>query len=91
MTQHVAPQDAAEDARPVVHLHTPPLNLNRDEAAAYVNVGRTLFQEMVSDGRMPKPFKIGRRSLWYRPHVEAAVASMIADQQIAAGEGDDLV
>lgn len=32
-----------------------PRGLNMEQAAAYVGVGTTLFAQMVSDGRMPKP------------------------------------
>ncbi len=38
--------------------------LNRQRAASYVGVGTTKFDEMVDDGRMPKPRCIDRRKLW---------------------------
>jgi hypothetical protein len=37
---------------------------NREHAAAYVGVGATKFDELVRDGRMPKPFVIDGRVLW---------------------------
>ena len=42
----------------------PRRGLNRVEAAAYVGVGATKFDEMVSDGRMPKPKRIDGRTVW---------------------------
>jgi predicted DNA-binding transcriptional regulator AlpA len=50
----------------------PPRGLNRAQAAEYVGVGTTLFDEMVGDGRMPKPFRINSRSLWDRQKLDAA-------------------
>ena len=49
------------------HSDTYPLprrGLSRDEAAAYVGIGSTKFDELVSDGRMPKPFRIDGRVIW---------------------------
>lgn len=38
--------------------------LSRLTAAAYVGVGPTLFDEMVKDGRMPRPKSINSRTVW---------------------------
>lgn len=50
-----------------------PRGLNRDEAAAYVGVGVTLFDAMVKDGRMPKPARVNGRVLWDRRQVDRAM------------------
>ena len=50
---------ALSDRRPV-----PRRGLSRDEAAVYIGIGTTKFDEMVADGRMPKPFRIDGRVLW---------------------------
>lgn len=42
----------------------PPRGLAREEAAAYVGVSPSLFDEMVKDGRMPKPKRINCRTVW---------------------------
>jgi excisionase family DNA binding protein len=39
----------------------PPHGMSRDEAARYVGVGPTKFDEMVQDGRMPKPKRVDGR------------------------------
>lgn len=52
-----------QDIQPRVIL-APRRGLSREEAAAYVGVGITKFDEMVSDGRMPNPKKVDRRKLW---------------------------
>jgi hypothetical protein len=41
-----------------------PRGLSREEAADYIGVGVTLFDEMVGDKRMPKPKVINSRAVW---------------------------
>jgi predicted DNA-binding transcriptional regulator AlpA len=44
---------------------TPPRRgLSREEAARYVGIGATKFDELVKDGRMPKPLKIDNRVIF---------------------------
>lgn len=43
---------------------TPRRGLNREEAARYVGVGTTKFDEMVGDGRMPKAKRIDGRVVY---------------------------
>jgi len=50
---------ALSDVRPV-----PRRGLSRDEAAMYIGVSATKFDEMVIDGRMPSPVKIDTRRVW---------------------------
>jgi predicted DNA-binding transcriptional regulator AlpA len=38
--------------------------VNREEAADYIGVSASLFDEMVRDGRMPKPKRINSRTVW---------------------------
>lgn len=57
----------------------PPRGLSRDEAARYVGVGITKFDEMVNDGRMPKPKRIDGRVVWDRLQVEAAFSDLPSD------------
>jgi hypothetical protein len=53
-----------------------PRGLNRALAARYVGVGVTLFDEMVKDGRMPKPFKINTRTVWDRHRLDEAFEAL---------------
>jgi len=56
-----------------VPLHNyAPLGLNREDAAAYIGVGPTKFDEMVADCRMPTPHTIDRRQLWDRDEIQTA-------------------
>ncbi|MGW6778324.1 helix-turn-helix transcriptional regulator [Brucella pseudogrignonensis] len=40
--------------------------MNREEAARYIGVGTTKFDELVKDGRMPKGKRIDGRVVWDR-------------------------
>jgi len=42
----------------------PPRGLCREAAAEYINVSAGKFDEMVNDGRMPKPKRIDARKVW---------------------------
>lgn len=58
------------------NLSYPPRGLSRDEAARYVGVGVTLFEEMVEDGRMPKPKRANSRVIWDRVALDAAFSDL---------------
>jgi hypothetical protein len=43
----------------------PRLGINREEAAAYVGIGATLFDRLVEEGMMPQPrLPSGSRMVW---------------------------
>lgn len=54
----------------------PPRGLSREEAARYVGVGVTKFDEMVADGRMPRPKRVDGRVIWDRLRIEAAFSDL---------------
>ncbi|MGB3388984.1 MAG: hypothetical protein WBA88_13455 [Pseudaminobacter sp.] len=54
----------------------PPRGLSRDEAARYVGVGTTKFDEMVKDGRMPKPKRLDGRTIWDRVAIDIAFTDL---------------
>jgi predicted DNA-binding transcriptional regulator AlpA len=56
-----------------------PRGLDRDEAARYIGVGCTLFDEMVKDGRMPRPKRINSRVVWDRLRLDAAFSDLPED------------
>jgi predicted DNA-binding transcriptional regulator AlpA len=60
-------------------LSLPPRGLSRLQAAEYVGIGGTKFDEMVADGRMPPPVKIDQRSVWDRAKLDEAFAALGAD------------
>lgn len=44
----------------------PPRGLRREGAADYVGISPSKFDEMVGDGRMPKPRRIDHAKVWDR-------------------------
>jgi predicted DNA-binding transcriptional regulator AlpA len=58
-----------------------PRGLDRDEAARYIGVGCTLFDEMVKDGRMPRPKRINSRVVWDRLRLDAAFSDLPDDRR----------
>jgi predicted DNA-binding transcriptional regulator AlpA len=67
MTCAASPQDT------VVYA---PRGMSRDEAARYIGVGATKFDEMVMDGRMPRPKRVDGRVIWDRLRIEAAFTDL---------------
>jgi hypothetical protein len=65
-----------------------PRCLNRARAAWYVGVGVTLFDEMIRDGRMPKPFKVNTRTLWDRYRLDDAIEALSDQDASDPWEGD---
>ena len=53
-----------------------PRGLSRVQAAAYIGVSPSLFDEMVKDERMPKPTQINARRVWDRFKLDEAFAAL---------------
>jgi predicted DNA-binding transcriptional regulator AlpA len=41
-----------------------PRGLSRVDAAAYIGISATTFDQLVKDGRMPPPKRINSRTIW---------------------------
>ncbi|MGH1587688.1 helix-turn-helix transcriptional regulator [Methylobacterium phyllosphaerae] len=53
------------DAVPAPRMEVVPRRgLSRSEVARYVGVSMPTFDLLVSNGQMPKPYRIGRRLIW---------------------------
>ena len=57
----------------------PPRGLDRAQAARWVGVGTTKFDELVAAGNMPKPKRIGGRVVWDRYQVDLAFNDLPSD------------
>ena len=53
-----------------------PRGLSRVQAAGYVGVSSTLFEEMVDDGRMPQSKRINSRRVWDRRQLDEAFEAL---------------
>jgi predicted DNA-binding transcriptional regulator AlpA len=45
-------------------ISSPRRGLSREEAATYIGVSPSLFDELVKSGAMPKPIRIKSRTVW---------------------------
>jgi hypothetical protein len=61
--------------RPDPHAY-PPRGMDRDASARWIGVGTTKFDEMVADGRMPKPGRADGRVVWDRYKLDAAFTDL---------------
>jgi predicted DNA-binding transcriptional regulator AlpA len=75
-----------KEASNVLPLSCPPRGLSRAQAAAYIGVSESLFDEMVADGRMPGPKRINGRVVWDRLRLDAAFEALPDRDQAAADE-----
>lgn len=62
----------------------PPRGMSREEAARYIGVGTTKFDQMVKDGRMPKPKRVDGRTLWDRIKLDEAFTRLPDENMIDA-------
>jgi excisionase family DNA binding protein len=65
-------------------LSLPPRGICREEAAAYIGIGTTTFDRMVSDGRMPRPKAIGGRRVWDVRALDLAFSALPSDGEMDA-------
>jgi predicted DNA-binding transcriptional regulator AlpA len=67
-----------------------PRGLAREVAASYIGVSSTKFDEMVTDGRMPKPKRIDGRVVWDRTALDIAFTALPDDGENIDSEWDRL-
>ena len=65
---------ALSDVRPV-----PRRGLSREEAAMYIGISPSKFDELVADGRMPAPVKIDGRKVWDIRHLDLAFDALSSE------------
>lgn len=59
----------------------PPRGLSREEAARYIGVGTTKFDELVADRKMPQPKRLGGRVIWDRIQLDMAFNDLGESQE----------
>lgn len=57
----------------------PPRGLDREQAAAYIGVSPSLFDQMVMDGSMPKSKRVRGRRIWDRLKLDSAFNALPGD------------
>lgn len=58
-------------------LSVTPRGLSRELAAGYIGVSVSKFDQMVADGRMPKPIQIDGRRVWDIRWLDIAFDSIV--------------
>ena len=88
----------AEGDRPVIvgvpAAPTFPLvrGLSREQAAHYIGISPAKFDQLVADGQMPKPTKIGSRRVWDIRALDRAFDALgAANDDIEANSWSDVV
>lgn len=77
------------DRENILPTSLPPRGLSRVQAAAYIGVSPTLFDQMVDDGRMPQAIRINTRVLWDRLQLDEAFAGLVSKEESSAAMPDD--
>jgi predicted DNA-binding transcriptional regulator AlpA len=72
--------------RDILPLSLQPRGLSRAQAAAYIGISSSKFDQLVSDGRMPRPVPIDGRVVWDRIRLDAAFDALPDEN----GHADDV-
>jgi len=76
---------ALSEIRPV-----PRRGLSRDEAAMYIGVSPTKFDELVVDGRMPGARRIDGRKVWDVRALDIAFDALPCEDRLQGTSWDDV-
>lgn len=78
-----SPGTTAPQKIPAASRSIPVLGVNRIEAATYIGVSASKFDQMVKDGRMPAPKRIDTRCVWDIRRLTSAF------ENLPGGDDDD--
>ena len=76
---HWNPPAAPMTRRDLLPNSLPPRGIARKVAAEYISVSPPKFDQMVADGRMPKPKRIDGRVVWDRRRLDEAFDALPDD------------
>jgi predicted DNA-binding transcriptional regulator AlpA len=76
-------RSALSAVRPV-----PRRGLSREEAAMYIGIGTSKFDEMVADRRMPRPRRIDGRKVWDVLELDAHFVDLPRDGEVDSSWND---
>jgi predicted DNA-binding transcriptional regulator AlpA len=71
-------------APPLQVYSGPRRGLKREDAAAYIGVSPNKFDELVADGRMPKPRRIDARKSWDIRELDVAYEALPREDEAPA-------
>ncbi|KAI93223.1 hypothetical protein T281_18010 [Rhodomicrobium udaipurense JA643] len=64
----------------------PPRGLSRDQAAEYICASPALFDQLVRDGRMPKPVRINTKPVWDRVEIDLYFSALKSEEAAIADD-----
>jgi predicted DNA-binding transcriptional regulator AlpA len=67
----------------------PRRGLSRDEAAMYIGISASKFDELVRDGRMPGPKRIDSRKIWDARDLDVAFDALPSENPQSQGSSWD--
>lgn len=70
------PPEYLNRRKPELPKSLPPKGLSRVHASQYLNVSPGKFDQMVADGRMPRPKVIDSRRVWDREAIDLAFEAL---------------
>ena len=85
----MAPEDTRK-SKDVLPRSLPPRGLSRVEAAAYIGISPSLFDMMISDGRMPGPKRINSRVVWDKIKLDLAFDALRDDDASPLNPWDEV-
>jgi predicted DNA-binding transcriptional regulator AlpA len=59
-----------------------PRGLSRRQAASYIGIGTTLFDELIKERKLPSPKHLHSRKLWDRFELDSAFESLSCEDEI---------
>jgi len=65
-----------------------PRGLSRGQGAEYIGLSASKWDEMVGDGRMPKPKRIDGRVVWDKVQVDEAFTALPNDKEANPWDDD---
>jgi hypothetical protein len=71
----------------VTSAGVPRRGLSRLEAAIYIGISPTKFDELVADGRMPTPVRIDSRKVWDIRHLDMAFEALSSENPTNSWDG----
>jgi hypothetical protein len=81
-------RSSAKAQESILPQSLPPRGLSRVQAAEYIGVSPTKFDELVKDGRMPPAKRIDARTVWDRLQLDIAFAALPDEAGRAADNWD---
>ena len=67
----------------------PRRGLSREEAAMYLGISASKFDELVRDGRMPRPKRIDSRKIWDVRDLDVAFDALPSENPLSQGSSWD--